>query len=278
MQGIVGRARPWLALVLAAALLAAAPGAALAEEASAYQARVKATLLRIIAGREFKPTVGCSDNLKKLQVCAGLIERLRSGAFTVFEPIEQSDHADMPSYRRLRNKCSKIDPAHLRASHHITVATRNFAMYKLDVPKRMIGGDEILVFRAQHYLISDNGPIAKGPDARVIWPGQFVAVGYPSCRQFSNATAQEGERLAKHNVIGPDDYLSELVKIGDRYFVLNLDPVAGPNQPKVVWWYDLELVDWGVHADADLRHDRRTYGFSYRPVSVNLSAREQSRR
>jgi len=281
MWRMLARACPWLALVVAM-LLAVASGPAAAEEAwagetSGYEQHVKATLQRIISGREFKPGTGCSDNLQKLGICAALIARLRSGNFTVFEPMEQSDRADMPSYRRIRNKCSRLDPLHLRASHHITVATRNFAMYKLDVPKHLIGGDEILVFRAQHYLISDNGPVYKGADARVIWPGQFVAIGFPSCRQFSNATAQEGDHLAKHNIVGPDDYLTELVKIGDHYFVLNLDPVAGPNQPKVVWWYDLELWDWGPHADADLRHARRVYGFSYRPVSVNLSERGQSR-
>jgi hypothetical protein len=217
--------------------------------------------------------MGCSDNLDKLKLCAAIITRLRSGAFSVIEPIEQSDSANMPSYRRIRNKCSRLDPLHLKAAHHINVATRNFAMYKLDVPKAYTRGDEILVFRGQHYVVADDGPIAKGPDARVVWPGQFVAVGLPSCRQFSNATAQEGDRLAKHNIVGPNDYLSELVKIGDRYYVLNLDPVAGPNQPKVMWWYDLELWDWGTHADADLRHARHVYGFSYRPVSVNLSER-----
>jgi hypothetical protein len=266
----------WLAL-LAAMLVAIASDRATAQEAWAgepsHAAHVKAVLQRIIGGREFKPGAGCSDNLQKLEVCAAMIARLRSGNFTVFEPMEQSDHADMPSYRRIRKKCSKLDPLHLRASHHITVATRDFAMYQLDVPKQLTGGDEILVFRGMRYLIADDGPVEKGPDARVIWPGQFVAIGFPSCRQFSNATAQEGDHLAKHNIVGADDYLTELVKIGDHYFVLNLDPVAGPNQPRVLWWYDLELWDWGPRADADLRHARRVYSFSYRPVSVNLSER-----
>jgi hypothetical protein len=281
MPWMLARACPWLALVVALLVGVVSSGPAAAADAWAsevsYETHVKATLQRVISGREFKPGAGCSDNLQKLETCAALIARLRSGNFTVFEPIEQSDRADMPSYRRIRNKCSRLDPLHLRASHHITVGTRNFAMYKLDVPKGLIGGDEILVFRAQHYLIADDGPVYKGPDARVIWPGQFVAIGFPSCRQLSNATAQEGDHLAKHNIVGSDDYLTELVKIGDHYFVLNLDPVAGPNQPKVMWWYDLELWDWGPHADADLRHARRVYGFSYRPVSVNLSDRGQSR-
>jgi hypothetical protein len=246
-------------------------GGARAQQLESHEARVKSALSRIFANRDFKPGNGCTD-LKQLENCDFLIDQLRAGTFSVVEPIESSDRPDMPSYRLIRAKCDSLDPLHMRASHHVNVATRNFAMYRLNVAKRLVGGDEILVFRGMHYVVADEGPIDRSPDARAVWPGQFVAIGVPSCRQFSNATAQEGDKLAKHNLLRDDDYLAELVKIDDRYFVLNLDPVAGPNQPRVLWGYDLELWDWGVHADADLRHDRHLYVFSARP-SGNFNGR-----
>ncbi len=251
------------------ALLCAHPGLARAEENSAYGDRVKAALRQILQGREFKPSTGCD----KSEICAGLLARLRAGDFSVVEPIEVSERADMPSYRRIRNKCARLDPVHLRAARHINVATRNFAMYKLDIPKQLVAGDEVLVFRGQHYIPGDDrGRVTAGSggDSHAVWPGMFVAMGYPSCRQLTGATSQEGEARARHNALSEDDYLSEIVKIGSRFYVLNIDPIAGPNQPKAMWWYDLELWDWGPRADADLRHSRHVYIMSYRPVSVSV--------
>jgi hypothetical protein len=255
-----------LALALAA-LLCLAEGAR-GQETLSYSDRVKATLHHVLAGREFKPVTGCL----RAEPCASLLARLRAGDFSVIEPIERSDRLDMPSYRRIRQKCSRLDPIHLRTAHRVTVATRNFAMYKLDVPKRFAGGDDVLVFRGQHYVpVGPNGVTAgKDSGPYSVWPGMFVAIGFPSCRQFSSATAQEGDRLARHNALSDDDYLSEIVKIANHFLVLNLDPIAGPNQEKAAWWYDLELWDWGPNADADLHRNRHVYAFSYRPVSVPL--------
>lgn len=257
---VLGR---WLAVGFVAALLCA-PAASRAQDSAGYSERVKAVLARVMAGREFKPGAGCD----KIEFCNRLIAQLRAGDFTVIEPIERSDRPDMPSYRRIRQKCARVDPLHLRAARHINVATRNFAMYRLDVPKQTIGGDEVLVFRGEHYIPVD---LPRTREERAVWPGMFVAVGFPSCRQFSNATAQEGDRLARHNSVNENDYLSELVKVADRYYIINLDPIAAPNQPRAVWWYDLEMWDWGPRADADLRHGRHVYSFSYRPVSVSVT-------
>lgn len=258
----------WFAVGLAAALLCA-PAAARAQDSAGYSERVKAVLARVMAGREFKPGAGCD----KIEFCTNLIALLRAGNFTVLEPIERSDRPDMPSYRRIRQKCAKVDPLHLRAARHINVATRNFAMYRLDVPKQTIGGDEVLVFRGEHYIPVD---LPRTREERAVWPGMFVAVGFPSCRQFSNATAQEGDRLARHNSVNENDYLSELVRVANRYYIINLDPIAAPNQPRAVWWYDLEMWDWGPRADADLRHGRHVYSFSYRPVSVSVTETQPS--
>lgn len=259
--------RRWLGLALAAALLCAHPSLARAQESSAYGDRVKAALRQILQGREFKPSTGCD----KSEICIGLLARLRAGDFSVVEPIERSERPDMPSYRRIRNKCARLDPLHLRAAHHINVATRNFAMYKLDIPKQMVAGDEVLVFRGQHYVPTDRKATAgSGGDSRAVWPGMFVAMGYPSCRQLTGATSHEGDQRARHNAVSEDDYLSEIVTIGSRFYVINVDPIAGPNQPKAMWWYDLELWDWGPRADADLRRSRHVYAMSYRPVSVSV--------
>jgi len=264
---VLGR---WLAVGFAAALLCA-PAAARAQDTPGYGERVKAVLARVMANRDFKPGAGCD----KIELCNVLIKQLRAGDLSVIEPIERSERPDMPSYRRIRQKCAKVDPLHLRASRHINVATRNFAMYRLDVPKQLTGGDEILVFRGEHYVPVDR-PAGASRDERAVWPGMFVATGFPSCRQFSNATAQEGDRLASHNAVNENDYLSELVKVGNHFFIINLDPIAAPNQPRAVWWYDLELWDWGPRADADLRHGRHVYSFSYRPVSVSVTDTDKS--
>ena len=263
-SGVTSRIGRWFAVGFLATLLGA-PAASRAEDGPGYGERVKAVLAHVMAGREFKPGAGCD----KIEFCTTLIAQLRAGNFTVIEPIERSERPDMPSYRRIRQKCAKVDPLHLRAARHINVATRDFAMYRLDVPKQTIGGDEILVFRGGHYVPVDLP--RTGREDRAVWPGMFVAVGFPSCRQFSNATAQEGDRLARHNSVNENDYLSELVKVANRYFIINLDPIAAPNQPRAVWWYDLEMWDWGPRADADLRHGRHVYSFSYRPVSVSVT-------
>lgn len=267
---VPGRKNSWcraLGLALLAVALWALAAPASAQENPDYAQRVKLILARILDGRDFKPAAGCDDP----HLCNSFLAQLRAGAFSVIEPVEESDRPNMTDYRRIRQKCARVDPLHLRASHHINVATRNFAMYKLEIPKQYVGGDEILVFRGQHYVPTDGARVDEAGDSRAVWPGLFVAVGLPSCRQFSNATAQEGDQRARHNLLSADDYLSEIVKIGDRYFVLNVDPIAGPNQPKGLWWYDIELWDWGPRADADLHHSRHVYTLSYRPVSVTVT-------
>src|SRR5216684_3446796 len=159
---VLGR---WLAVGFAAALLCA-PAAARAQDAAGYSDRVKAVLARVMAGRDFKPGAGCD----KIELCTQLITQLRAGDFSVIEPIERSERPDMPNYRRIRQKCAKVDPLHLRAARHINVATRNFAMYRLDVPKQLTGGDEILVFRGEHYVPVDRptGSRATTPSTRTI--------------------------------------------------------------------------------------------------------------
>src|ERR1700736_288983 len=126
---VLGR---WLAVGFAAAVWCGA-AAVRAQDAGGYSERVKAVLARVMAGREFKPGAGCD----KIELCGQLIKQLRAGDFSVVEPIERSERPDMPSYRRIRQKCAKVDPLHLRAARHINVATRNFAMYRLDVPKQL---------------------------------------------------------------------------------------------------------------------------------------------
>src|SRR5260221_5354818 len=160
-----------------------------------------------MAGRDFKPGAGCD----KIELCTLLITQLRAGDLSVIEPIERSERPDMPSYRRIRQKCAKVDPLHLRAARHINVATRNFAMYRLDVPKQLTGGDEILVFRGEHYGPMDR-PGGASREEPAVWPGMFVAVRVPSCRQVSNATAHESDPLARPHSLKQDEYLNGLVQ------------------------------------------------------------------
>src|SRR5258708_30232735 len=144
-----------------------APAAARAQDTVGYSDGVKAVLARVMAGRDFKPGAGCD----KIELCTLLITQLRAGDLSVIEPIERSERPDMPSYRRIRQKCAKVDPLHLRAARHINVATRNFAMYRLDAPKQLTGGDEILVFRGEHYR-----PLARpggaSPERPALWPAR----------------------------------------------------------------------------------------------------------
>jgi hypothetical protein len=254
----------WLGLALSVGLLALPLDAATADDAPAYADRAKATIVQLLSGREFREESGCDRS----EPCASLLARLGRGDFAVVEPTERSERPDMPSYLSARKHCPKLDLARVVAAHRTFTATRNFAIYRLDLPRPARGGDEVLIFRAQHYVMRDGNHAPEDGDERVaFWPGNFVAFGLPSCRFLSIALAEDGNRFAKHNAIDETDYVSELLKIGDRYFVINLDPIAGPRQPKETWWYALQLWDLGSQADADRRKQRHVYSFGYKPAA-----------
>jgi hypothetical protein len=273
MHGVIDRRnagwrRARLSLGLAVGLLASPLAPAVADEAPAYGSRAKATIMQLVAGREFKAESGCDRS----EPCASLLARLRTGDFAVVEPAERSDRPDMPSYLKARKRCPKLDLARVVAAHRTFTATRSFAIYRLDLPRPAKGSDEVLIFRAQHYvMLEGKGPAAEDGDESVaFWPGNFVAFGVPSCRFLSIALAEDGDRFAKHNALDDTDYASELLKLGDRYFVVNLDPIAGPHQAKETWWYALQLWDLGTHADADRRKQRHVYSFGYKPTATSL--------
>jgi hypothetical protein len=262
----MGWLRAWLGLGLGVGVLALPFGATAADDASAYADRAKVTIMQLLSGREFREESGCDRS----EPCASLLARLRSGEFAVVEPTERSDRPDMPSYLGARKRCPKLDLAHVVAAHRSFTATRNFAIYRLDLPRPARSGEEVLVFRAQHYVMRDGKGRApgEGEESVAFWPGNFIAFGIPSCRFLSIALAEDGDRFAKHNAIDEADYASELLKFGDRYFVINLDPIAGPRQPKESWWYALQLWDLGSHADADRRKQRHVYSFGYKPIAA----------
>ncbi len=257
---------------LMAALLAAG---AWAEPSDSYADRAKTTLLQLLQGRTFKPNVGCRENVprEEPQFCAALLDKLRAGDFEVVEPGERSTKPDMPSYLRARKKCRKLDLVHMEVSAGAMtspgLATRNFAMYRLRIADSAPQRDEVLVFRAQHYVMGIGDEVVKDDSGNPIplWPGQFVAFGFPSCRELASANSEEGEPLAggMGNNVRDDEWLSELLKIGNSYFVANITPIAEPHQQRERWYYTLELWDWGSLADADAKHRRRIYSFNYEP-------------
>jgi hypothetical protein len=257
------RARALVVLGLVALLGAATAPRAGAAEAPGYAGQAKSTILRLVAGRLFKPQSGCD----KAAACAALLARLSAGDFTVVAPVEQSQAPDLPSYERLRRRCRSLDPLRMTLSHHIYAATRGFAAYRLNPPGRARPGSEILVFRGQHYaMVEPRGQAAAGTeDPATVLPGTFVVVSMPGCRLLATAQAEDGDRFAKYNDVGAEDHASELLELDGHYVVLNLTPVAGPHQPKASWWYTLTLCDLGPHADADLHHQHHDYIFSYKP-------------
>lgn len=274
MRGEVGRRdcgarRAWLGLGLAALLLAAA-GAARADGADAYAARARATIADLLRGRAFAPEEGCADET----ACGALLARLDAGDFTVIAPVERSDRPDLPLYLGERKRCRGIDPATIVAGHRRYAATRGFAVYRIDLPGKGQRGEEVLVFRAEHYVRRDAGRASGAADAgqAPLMPGTFVAMSLRGCQLLATARAEDGDWLARHNVIGDADHASELIRIGDSYFVLNLAPIAGPDQPKDSWWYTLELWDLGPRLDADRRHQQHVYAFGYRPGAAPTGA------
>ena len=252
-------ARGAIAIVLA--LFGLGIGAALAEEApaSGYGDAAKAAILQLLSGRAFKPEHGCEPPAP----CTRLLAQLNAGKFTVVEPLERSNALDMPRYLALRRRCPSLDLAHVKFAPRSNPATRNFAIYSLNLPRA--SGKEILIFRGQHYVALDAGRGANGPTAP--WPGAYTAIELPHCRMLSTALAEDGDHFARHNKVDEADYATELLKIGDRYLVLNLVPIAGIKQPKETWWYTLELWDLGPRADADLRHQRHVYSFGAKPAA-----------
>jgi hypothetical protein len=259
----VGGGRVALGLGLAAALLAIPAGAARADATGAYADRVRATIAHLLQGRDYAPEEGCDGGA----TCAALLARLRAGDFTVVAPAESSDRPDMPSYLRERKRCPGLDPLRITAAHRVYAATRGFAVYRLQLPGRGRRADEILVFRAEHYVPLERGRTLAA-DQTALLPGTFVAVAASGCRLLASARAVDGDWLAKHNAIDDDDHASELIEMGGRYFVLNLAPIAGPRQPKPSWWYALELWDLGPRAGADRVHQRRVFTFGYKPGAV----------
>jgi hypothetical protein len=189
-------------------------------------------------------------------------------------PDERSDRPDLPSYLRARRRCPRLDPARVTVAHHVFAATRSFAAYHLDLPQRDRRSQDVVIFRAQHYVALDGRRqlAAASTAPAALLPGTFVAIDLSTCRFLATAPAEDGDWFAKHNAVGEDDHASELLRLDGRYVVLNITPVAAPRQPKASWWYTLELWDFGPHADADLRHQPRLYSFGYKPAApVNTS-------
>ena len=259
-----------------AVLLLAAPQAhsARAEAASDYAAAARTRIIELLQGRAFAPEEGCENKA----ACARLLKRLDAGDFAVIAPFERSGRPDLPSYRAERKRCPGIDPASITVSHRRYVATRGFAAFRIELPGRGKHGEEVLVFRAEHYVLRGEGGRAH-PDAAQapLMPGTFVALSLRGCRLLSSARAEDGDWLARHNAIGDADHASELLRIGGSYFVLNLAPIAGPDQPKASWWYTLELWDLGPRLDADRRHQRHVYSFGYRPDGAPVGASRAGR-
>jgi hypothetical protein len=261
-QRTTGRRR-WVGAVAAAAALTLSLVPAQAEDAHSYADHVKAVLARILGRRDFKPEAGCDEP----RACETLLQRLRGGTFRVIEPNERSDAPDMPSYLRLRQKCRELDLAHMGVASHRLTATRNFAIYRLELAAPQARRHEILVFRAQHYVkAADPRVPGDGPeDETSVWPGTFVAIDVPRCRVLANAIAEEGDRFAKHIPVNEDEHLSEIVQIDDGFFVLNLAPIIAGREPEEAWWYKLELAEWGGFRDTDPHKRRPTYAFTYKP-------------
>lgn len=265
----------WLWLSLAAALLVAPFAAARADEASSDAARVKSSIGALLKDRDFAPEEGCGDRV----VCAALLAKLRAGDFAVIAPTERSDRANLPSYLRARKRCPGLDPLRITVAHQVYAATRGFATYRVDLIGPGRRRDEILVFRGEHYVLQGRNPASgDGGGGPTLMPGTFAAIALRGCRLLSTARAEDGDWLAKHNVIGDSDHASELLQIGQSYYVLNLAPIAGPQQPKASWWYTLELWDLGPHLDADRRHERRVYSFGYKPGAAPADVRRVSGR
>lgn len=257
----------WLRIAFAAALVVGPLTESEAGEAPSYAERTRAVILGLLADRDFTPETGCEPAAP----CMALLARLRTGDFTVVEPVERSNRPDMPSYLHARRQCPGLDPARITAAHRVFTATRNFAAYRLDLPQHGRNG-EILVFRAQHYVLLDGhrGVAASADGPEMLVPGTFIAMSVPGCRLLAAARAEDGDWFAKHNIVEDDDHASELLRLDGRYIVLNLAPIAAPRQPKPNWWYMLELWDLGAHADAELHQQRRVYSFGYKPATPPL--------
>jgi len=246
------------------------------EAAGSYADRVKSMLLHLLQGRDFEPNVGCSSNVpnEDPQLCASLMTKLRAGDFDVLVPDERSTKPDMPSYLRARKKCRKLDFVHIEThAGAITtpaLATRNFGIYKLDIANDRSHGHEVLVFRAQHYVMGVGDEVVKDDQGNPMpaWPGQFVAFALPSCRVLSTAIADEGDWGNAGGDVRPGEWLSELLKIDHEYFVINIIPITGQKDERSRWYYNLELWDWGADADADARHRRQLYTFVYKPAAA----------
>jgi len=260
-MGATGKRGALLAAAVLLAFLALGARVTAAQAAPSYGDRAKSIILQLLSSRAFEPERGCDWPAP----CGRLLSDLREGKFAVVEPIERSNRPDMPSYLALRRRCPSLDLAHVKTAHRIFTATRNFAIYRLDASRS--AAPEILIFHAQHYVaLGSCGPdAASGSGPTAPWPGAFMAIRLRGCRMVSTAISEDGDHFARHNTVEDADYASELVKMGDRYFVLNLVPIAGVKEPKETWWYRLELWDLGPRADADLRRQRRVYSFGAKP-------------
>jgi hypothetical protein len=252
-----------LLLMLVAGLWLCLAPAARAEEGDAYAQRASEILAHLLEHRDFKPEPECAP----VTSCEGLLARLRTGAFRVLAPSEQSDSPDLPSYLRLRRKCRSFDLVHIGVARHRLTATRNFATYKL-APESAGRLGEVMIFRAEHYIGVDAQ--GRGVEAQTAtWPGAFVAVAVTRCRVLATDTIEEADRFAKHNPVAADEHLSELLMIDGRLFVINLVPVIAGHEPKRAWWYKLSLSEWGTLATVDRQRHRPHYEFSYRPATLS---------
>jgi len=256
------------ALLLAAALLATRLHAAHAEDLQSYGASAKATIVKLLDNKTFTLERGCEEAAP----CRELLARLRAGDFVVVEPADRSEAAKpaLADYVLLRRRCPGLDPLRITVAHRTYAATRGFAVYHVALPGSQKREKEVLLFRAQHFVQQG---AASSDEATVLTPGIFISIDPRACRVLSSARAEDGDWLARHNAIGGQDHASELVRLGDRYLVLNLAPIAGPSEARASWSYTLELWDLGPQLDADLRMSRREYLFSYRAAQLRLTAK-----
>lgn len=236
--------RFWCAMLLACAMAlswpiawhetaAAGDQSSFAVDQTAYVARVKAAVARLLKDRMFYCKVGTEDR------CRELMEKLRAGDFQVVPPFEWSDDdPDLPTYLEIRKACPKFDFEFDHSSIGLLRATENFALYRLPAGAVSSGDDgSLFAMRLERFILqnADWGRRRLHRSRQMSYAGGFHFINVSTCEEF-NATPSHREGAASLA-----DTVNEIVMIDGRLHVLSIYPYLTGTPPD----YGIAIYDLG---------------------------------
>lgn len=234
------------AIVISGCVLALASHRAFAQ---GFRDGAVSVLRETFAKYSVQPEQPCPDGSQ----CQLLLMRLKLGQLIFLSPIERSQAAkELHTYQSIRQHCRSVNFEAAEIGHVFVRARSNFALYRLLEPSSATGNQAIYIFRAEDYVSP------KIADFQV--DGMLVAFGYPSCRERGRVPVYKDSTVTQEpDSVQPDLSLSEIIRVENRFYVLNLsrilERVSPPKGGGAMVLFDFGRVG---------RDTKKSYLFSFR--------------